>query len=134
MAGINRAAFGDVVAIAVVFHESCGGLHFAGRGVGIIILFVMGKMTFDKMSLFVKEVFAPFDCNKTVFVAFSALVIIVCIGTGLLPAGLCLAALGCSMSRNHGQRKNKKHRQNCDSDIDFLRVFLNHNAFVIALS
>ena len=91
-------------------------------------------MTFDKASLSVKEVLTPLDGGKAVLVVFATLVIIVCIGTGLLPAGLRLTALGCSMSWNHGQRKNEKHRQNSDSNIDFLRVFLNHNAFVIVLS
>lgn len=131
MAGINRAAFGDVVAIAVVFHESCGGLHFAGRGVGIVVIIFMRKMSFNKATFLIKKILASLDGGKAVLVVFAALVV-VRIGTGLLPAGLAL--LGCSLSRNHGQRKNKKHRQNCDSDIDFLRVFLNHNAFVIALS
>lgn len=134
MTGIDGTAFGDVVPIAVVFHESGGGLYLAGRGIGIIVFFIMRKMSFNQVPFPVKEILASLDGGKAVLVAFAALVIIVCIGTGLLPAGLCLAALGCCLSRNHGQRKNEKHRQNRDSDIDFLRVFLNHNAFVIVLS
>lgn len=131
MTGIDGAAFGDVVAIAVVFHESCGGLHLAGRGIGVVVIIFMRKMSFNKATFLIKKILASLDGGKAVLVVFAALVV-VRIGTGLLPAGLAL--LGCSLSRNHGQRKNKKHRQNCDSDIDFPRVFLNHNAFVIALS
>lgn len=134
MTGIDGATFGDVVAIAVVFHESRGGLHFAGRGIGVVVIIFMRKMSFNKATFLIKKILASLDGGKAVFVVFAALVVVVRIGTGLLPAGLCLTALGCSLSRNHGQRKNKKHRQNCDSDIDFLRVFLNHNAFVIVLS
>lgn len=132
MAGINCAAFGDVVAIAVVFHESCGGLHLAGRGVGVVVIIFMRKMSFNEVTFLIKKILASLDGGKAVLVVFAVLVVVVRIGTGLLPAGLTF--LGCSLSRNHGQRKNKKHRQNCDSDIDFLRVFLNHNAFVIVLS
>lgn len=131
MTGIDGAAVCDVVAIAVVFHESCGGLHLAGRGIGVVVIIFMGKMSFNKVTFLIKKILASIDGGKAVLVAFAALVV-VRTGTGLLPAGLAL--LGCSLSRNHGQRKNKKHRQNCDSDIDFLRVFLNHNAFVIVLS
>lgn len=132
MTGIDGTAFGDVVPIAVVFHESGGGLHLSGRGIGVIIFFIMRKMSFNKATFLIKKIPASLDGGKAVLVVFAALVVVVRIGTGLLPAGLAL--LGCSLSRNHGQRKNKKHRQNCDSDIDFLRVFLNHNAFVIVLS
>lgn len=131
MTGIDGAAFGDVVAIAVVFHESRGGLHLAGRGIGVVVIIFMRKISFNKATFLIKKILASLDGGKAVLVVFAALVV-VRIGTGLLPAGLAL--LGCSLSRNHGQRKNKKHRQNCDSDIDFPRVFLNHNAFVIALS
>ena len=129
---MDGAALGDVVPVAVVFHETGGGLYLAGRSIGVVVIIFMRKMSFNKVTFLIKKILASLDGGKAVFVVFAALVVVVRIGTGLLPAGLAL--LGCSLSRNHGQRKNEKHRQNRDSDIDFLRVFLNHNAFVIALS
>lgn len=131
---MDGAALGDVVPVAVVFHETGGGLYLAGRSIGVVVIIFMRKIPLYQATFFIKKILASFNRGKAVLVVFAALVVIVCIGTGLLPAGLRLVALGCCLSRNHGQRKNEKHRQNRDSDIDFLRVFLNHNAFVIALS
>lgn len=128
---MDGAALGDVVPVAVVFHETGGGLYLAGRSIGVVVIIFMRKIPLYQATFFIKKILASFNRGKAVLVVFAALVV-VRIGTGLLPAGLAL--LGCSLSRNHGQRKNKKYRQNCDSDIDFLRVFLNHNAFVIVLS